>query len=447
MSGFTPPYPDRPTRRLGLPEMIRRFRRNQVAVWYPGHFEAEFFATRLLARRLYVCNSPALVQEAFVQNPAALERKSPQMRHALEPLVGDGLIISDGLVWQERRRLVAGVTHVSRLAALTPVMTEAVAERRAAWGARTGETVDVLAEMAQLAAEVICRSVFGRALGGAAAAEVTEAFTRYQALVSQTHLPSLLNLPSWWPRWPSPRLRAQVRRIHAVIDRLIAAALAPGAEPSLIGALAASGKLTREGFRNEAATLFLAGHETTANTLAWCWYLLSQDPATAARLRAEARAVLGGRTAEHPDLGKLVFTRAVVEETLRLYPPIALLGREAQQDFTLGGHAIEKGALVLVAPWLLHRHRKLWEAPDEFRPDRFLPGAPPIPRHAFIPFSLGPRVCTGAAFAMAETVIALASLAQDFALAMPPRARLEMECRLTLRPGARLPMTLARAGV
>jgi cytochrome P450 len=214
---FIPPYPERPTSRLGLMETLRRFRHNQIAVWYPGQFEAEFFATRLLARPLFVCNSPETVHAAFVQNPAALDRKSPQMRHALEPLAGDGLIISDGLVWKQRRRAVAGTTHVSGLASLTTVMSEAVAERAAVWRGRLGHELDMLAEMAELAAEIICRTLFGRALGSAAAAEVAGAFTRYQAVVTQTDLPSLLGMPSWWPRMPRPQLRAQVRRIHRVV--------------------------------------------------------------------------------------------------------------------------------------------------------------------------------------------------------------------------------------
>ncbi len=445
MSGFTPPFPERPAKRLGLAETLRRFRRNQVAVWYPGHFQAEYFEIPLPFRRLHVCNSPALVQEAFIQNAAALERKSPLMRHALEPLVGDGLIISDGLVWQERRRKVAAVTHAGRLADLTPVMTEVAAERRAAWAGRQGlgQTLDVLAEMAEMTAEIITRTLFGRALGAAAAAEVTDAFTRYQALVRQSDLAALLGLPDWWPRRRGAGLRAAVRRIHAVVARLVAEAL--GRPDSLIAALVSSGRLDANALRNEAATLFLAGHETTANTLAWAWYLLSQDAVSAARLRAEARAVLAGRAAGHADLPNLPFTRAVVEETLRLYPPIALLGRQAQRDITLGGHKVRRGALVLVVPWLLHRHQKLWEAPDEFRPERFLPEAPPPPRHGFIPFSLGPRVCTGASFAMAEVVICLATLAQDHALLLPPGATVELECRLTLRPGEHLPMQLVPA--
>jgi cytochrome P450 len=222
-------------------------------------------------------------------------------------------------------------------------------------------------------------------------------------------------------------------------------------DASLLRAMAAatlreSGQpMSRTAFRNEAATLFLAGHETTASTLAWCWFLLSQDGATAARLRAEAATVLGGRAAGFEDLPALPFTRAVVEETLRLYPPIPLLAREAQRPVTLGGHSLPKGGIVMVVPWLLHRHRLLWEAPDAFMPDRFLPGAPPRPRHAYVPFSLGPRVCTGAHFAMAEVMIVLATLAQRFAPRLAPGVKVQPVARLTLRPGESLPMLLDRA--
>jgi cytochrome P450 len=372
------------------------------------------------------------------------------MRHALEPLVGDGLIISDGLVWRDRRRVVAPVTHASRIGALAGVMTEAAAERAEAWAVRNpAQPVDMLAEMGALAAEVICRSVFGRALGEEAAGQVVAAFAAYQRRVSVGGMLDMLGMPPWVRRMRGWRLRPQVARIHGVLDGMIAGAL-QATEPSLIRAmaeatLAGSGApMAAAAFRNEAATLFLAGHETTASTLAWCWFLLSQDLGSAARLRAEASALLAGRAARFEDLPALPFTRAVVEETLRLYPPIPLLAREAQREVSLAGHIVPKGGIVMVVPWLLHRHRKLWENPDAFVPDRFLPGAPPRPRHAYVPFSLGPRVCTGAHFALAEAVIVLATLAQRFAPKLLPGVKVMPVARLTLRPGESLPMTLDR---
>ncbi|MBY0332357.1 MAG: cytochrome P450 [Acetobacteraceae bacterium] len=425
--------------------MLRRFRQDMLSVWHERHFEERFFATRLLARRALVCNSPATVHAAFVARHAAFERKSPQLRHALEPLIGDGVFIADGLAWRARRPVVAGVTHRRRLAEFAPAMAAVVAERRAAWAARRpGAAVDMLAEMGGLAAEVICRVLFGAPEPGAPA-EVAAAFSRYLARVAGEDLPSLLGLPDWVPRFQGLRVGEEVRRIHAVLDRLVAAAVRPGAGISLVGAMAAEGGLEGEALRNEAATLILAGHETTANLLAWAWFLLSQDAAAAAGLRAEARAALGGGVAGIEDLPRLPFTRAVLEESLRLYPPVAVLARQAVQDTELAGHRVRRGDLVLTLPFLLHRHRALWAAPDEFRPERFLPGAPPRPLHGFIPFSLGPRVCTGAHFAMAEAMLALATLAQDVAPRLVPGTVVTPRCRLSLRPGEVLPMLLERA--
>jgi cytochrome P450 len=310
----------------------------------------------------------------------------------------------------------------------------------------------MLAEMAELTAEIICRTLFGRALGQSAARQVVAAFTRYQARIGQTDLPSLLGLPDWFPR-PQWGIRPEVRRIHAVLDGLIGAILADrNGEASLIRAMAEAAPpgggapMDRAGFRNEAATLFMAGHETTANTLAWAWYLLSQSPAAATRLRAEAAGVLAGRAASLSDLPALRFTRAVVDETLRLYPPVPVLAREAQAATVLAGHKVPRGSLVLVVPWLLHRNPKLWPEPDHFRPERFLPGAAERPRHAYVPFSLGPRVCTGQHFGLAEAVICLATLAQDMAPELAPGAKVAPVCRLTLRPGETLPMRLRRIG-
>jgi cytochrome P450 len=444
LDGFVPPFPPRHAGRLPLPELLRRARRNFLEVWSADQFAQEVISTRVLARPILVCNSPATVQAAFIDGAAALERKSPQMRHALEPLLGDGLFISDGLVWRERRRAVAPVTHASRLAELAPAMTEAAAERAAAWAALPpGAPVDMLAQMGELAAEVICRTLFGRRLGAGAAREVVAAFARYQAGVPQIDPLSLFGLPDWVPR-PRPwRLRAEVRRIHAVVDRLIGAVMARrGDGASVVGAMAAAGMDARA-CRNEAVTLFMAGHETSANAMAWAWFLLSQAPGAAARLRAEAGAALGGRAATWEDLPRLPFARAVVEETLRLYPPVPLLARSASAPLAIGGRPVPRGALVLVVPWLLHRNPLLWEEPDRFLPERFLAGRPP--RHAYVPFSLGPRVCTGAQFALAETVICLSTLAQRFAPRLAPGAGVAPVCRLTLRPGGALPMLLDRA--
>jgi len=439
---FTPPFPPRPAGRQSLIANIRGFRRNMIGVWHAAHYANPFFSTQLLRRRLFICNSPETVRQAFVENAQAFERKSPQMRHALEPLLGDGLFVSDGLVWKERRRAVTPVTHVSRMAELTPVMTEVAGEWSARWHALPPDSeIDALEEMAEMTAEIICRTLFGRRLGGEAARTVVRAFTAYQARVGQTAVAAMLRLPQWICRIQAPGIHGHVRRIHAVLDGLISSVLESD-EPCLVRAMAERGAMDRTALRNETATLFMAGHETTANTLAWCWYLLSQDGEAAARLAAEARGVLGGRTAEYADVEHLPFTRAVIEESLRLYPPVPVLAREAMEPARIANQTVTPGSLVLVIPWLLHRNPNLWDAPDEFRPERF--EGPPPARYSYVPFSLGPRVCTGQQFGLTESIIGLASLAQDFTLSLRPGHEVMPVSRLTLRPGEHLPMRVQR---
>jgi cytochrome P450 len=451
---YVPPFPVRHEKTPPLREMIRIARRNYLAVWPRGAFHRDVMFRRLLFRDLVICNSPETVAEAFVAQHEQFQRKSPQHRHALAPLLGDGLFVSDGALWRERRRVVAPVTHASRLPELAPAITEAAAERAAAWRRHPPDVpLDVLGEMGRLTAEIICRTIFGRGLGTEAARDVVGAFAEYQDLVDQTDLLSLAGLPDWLPRPRGRRIRAAVARIHGVVDRLIAEILDGGAEEaSLIRAMSEAvvpgtdRPMDRRAFRNEAIVLFMAGHETTANVLAWALFILSQDARSSARLTAELTQVLAGRAATLDDLPSLPFARAVIEETMRLYPPVPLLSREAIAPGTIAGREVKKGTIILVAPWLLHRRPQLWHQPDAFVPDRFMPGAPKPSRHAYVPFSVGPRVCTCQHLGLAEAVICLATLFQAVDLRLAPGAEVMPVARLTLRPGDALPMLLRPRG-
>jgi len=450
---YTPPYPPRPDKAPRNFRMLKLARHNWLAIWPAGAFRRDAVFTRVLFRDLVICNTPETVHQAFVEQHEAFQRKSAQHRHALIPLLGDGLFVSDGALWRERRRVVAPVTHASRLPDLAPTITEAAADRAAAWAALPpGTTIDVLAEMGRLTAEIICRTIFGRALGADAAAAVVAAFAEYQREIGQTDIASLLGLPDWWPRLPNRRARAAARRIHAVVDGLIAAILDGGeGEASLIRSMAEAkvpgtdSPMDRRAFRNEAIVLFMAGHETTANVLAWALFILTQDPASAERLRAELATALGGRPATHADLPALPFTRAVLEETMRLYPPVPMLSRQAIAPGEIAGRPVRRGAMVLVAPWLLHRNPTIWEEPDAFVPDRFMPGAPRPPRHAYIPFSTGPRVCTGQQLGLMEATLCLATLWQAVRLDLVEGTEVMPVARLTLRPGEALPMRVRPA--
>lgn len=445
-AGYTPPYPPRHVGRLSIWQLYLRARRNMLAVFGQASYGSSVMRLRIGRRHTFFFNMPEAIQQVLQAEPRILERKSPQMRHALRPLLGDGLIISDGPVWKARRPVVQAVTHASRMARLTPVMTAVAEEWRSRWSALPmGTELELHAEMARLAAQVITRAIFGRTLTPDQLDAVASAFSDYQARISHLDIASMVDLADALPRLHGLWRRRQIGAIHAVVDKLIAQALTAGpGEESLIASMAQAGTMDPRAFRNEAITLFLAGHETTANVLAWAWFLLAEAPDAQVRMQEELGRVLGGRAPGIDDLPALPYTRAVVEETLRLYPPIPLLAREAAEDTLVAGTPVPRGALVIVAPWIVHRHRAHWQDPDTFRPERFLPGAPPPIRYTYLPFSLGPRVCTGAMFGLYEAMICLATLAQNFRLKLKPGAVVMPVMRLTLRPSPRLPMLLER---
>jgi cytochrome P450 len=450
MSQFVPPYPERPKEPLPLFAMMAAARRNFLEIFDEKCFEYQFFSTRWLTRRVFICNSPDTVAQAFIAMHESFQRKTPQMRHALVPLLGDGLFISDGDLWKQRRRIVAPIVHASRLALFAPTMVEAAAESAARWAALPRDTpIDALREMATLTAEIICRTIFGPRLGAEHATEIVAAFSAYQRRVSQLDLTYMLGLPDWLPRFQSPAVYRSAQRIHRVLDDIIARCeeRLAGGEQSMIRMLLdardpeTGEALDREALRNEAAVIFMAGHETTANSLAWTWFLLSQAPDVEARLHAELADVLEGRLPTLDDLPRLVYTRAVFEEAIRLYPPVPLLGRQALQEESIRNRTIPVGSLLIVIPWLLHRHRGLWDRPDHFMPERFLPeNAGTRERYSYIPFSVGPRVCAGQAFGLTEAVLCVATLAQRVRLRLAPGVVVAPVCRLTLRPGDALPM-------
>ncbi len=449
MKPFIPPYPPRFPSPIPDWKRLLIARKNFLAMWEESAFEIEYDIDRVFLRQTFLCNSPESVKFAFTQHNPSFERKSPQMRHALAPLLGDGLFISDGATWRTRRPIVASILHGSKLAEFEPAIMGAVLDTRQRWQTSNGQTLDILEESARLTADVICRTLFGMQLSAEYAGQVISAFSDYQREVPQTDLISLLGLPDWLPRRHSPRLRQTAAQIHTALDDILAAYRRQDiTDNAVIGRLLAAQDengqpLSDEALRNEIAVLFMAGHETTANSLAWTWYLLSQAPDVEARLHAEIDSVLGGRLPTLKDLPHLVYTRAVFDEALRLYPPVPILAREAVREEHFREHRIRKGALVLVVPWLLHRHRKYWDEPDRFYPDRFLPEhSASLSKYAYVPFSIGPRVCASSSFGLTEAVLCLATLAQAFVLRLKPGHVVAPVARLTLRPDGGLPMNV-----
>jgi cytochrome P450 len=283
-------------------------------------------------------------------------------------------------------------------------------------------------------------------LGRANAGEVIEGFTRYQELVDQINLGYFLGFDEGWPQFRGPRIRKAIKRVHAVIDGIIDEHMkGHGEEGSIVNTLLkvqdekTGQTMDPVGIRNEAATIFMAGHETTAATLTWAWYLLSLAPWAEQKLHQELQTVLGDRPPTLADVPNLPYCKAVIEETLRLYPPVPLLTRQAREADLVDGHKVDKAAMVIAIPWVLHRHEKYWEKPNHFDPERFLQKKRPSP-HVYIPFAVGPRICTGASFGLTESILCLATLAQRFTLRLAPNTKVNPRCRLTLRPEGGIPM-------
>lgn len=455
MPGFTPPYPARSATRLSVSRRVQLMRKNLISVWEAEAFVWGFSQTKVMNRNVFLCNSPESVRYVFNTKAQAFERKSREMRRMLRPLIGDGLFISEGATMRRRRALVAPIIHASKLAQFAPVMVEAAQALCERWaGKAEGEIVDVLADMGELTADIICRNLFGRELGAHHARAIVGGFARYQAATAGIDWLTVAGAPEWFPRPPNLAVNRATRGINKVLDTIIDDLEAERDAPvclvaQMMAASEAEGEpLTRAELRNEIAVLFMAGYETTANTLAWTWFMLSQDAQTRARLQNEVDAVLGARAPTFDDVGRLPFVKAAIEEVLRLYPPVPHLSREAVVDEEFNGKPIPKDSSMLVVPWLLHRHEELWDRPNEYDPDRFMPGGEgPASKYAYLPFSAGPRVCPGQAFGLTEAILCVAVIAQKFELRLEAGHVVEPVCRMTLRPGDRLPMTLhPRAG-
>jgi cytochrome P450 len=377
----------------------------------------------------------------------------------LRALVGDGLLTSEGETWRRHRRLVQPVFSRREVTGFGPPMTAAARRLAARWaGLAEGELVDVAREMSALTLEIVGRALFGADLTGEAA-QLGRAMSAGQRAVVLTTF-----LPLGWGPASTRMVKAATRRfggtaegVEGLARRLIAARRArgaPGGAPGdlldvLLQARDEDGMALTDGeICDEVATFMLAGHETTANTLAWALALLSAFPAARQRLEEELAAVVGDRDPDAADVARLPWARAVVSEALRLYPPAWTIERDALAGDDVAGTPVPAGSMVAVSPFLVHRHSGFWADPSGFDPARFLPGGDGDPasrhRYGFIPFGGGRRACVGASFAELETVLVLATIARRFRLELTARGIPAPVAQVTLRPGRHLPMRLRR---
>jgi cytochrome P450 len=374
----------------------------------------------------------------------------------LAPGLGNGLLTAEGEEWRLQRRTLAPLFSPRHVAGFWPATTDA-AERVARRLARRppGRVTDMALEMTRVTLDVLERTIFTHGLRHDPDA-LGRAITRFFEALGPVDPLDLFGMPAWLPRIGRWRARPALRFFEEVVGELIDGRrrLLASGEPApadiltllLEAADPETGKgLTDVEVRANIVTFIGAGHETTANALTWTLYLLSQAPDVRERVEAEVDAVLGDGTMEPGALDRLVFTRAVLDEAMRLYPPVPYMSRTPIADDRIGDLKIPRGSYVAIVPFVLHRHRTLWEEPDAFVPERFLPeNRGRIDRFAYLPFGAGPRVCIGASFSIQEAMIVLAHLVRTLRFDLAEGHAVRPLHRVTLRPDGGLPMRISK---
>lgn len=407
-------------------------------------------------RSILIVNEPDLVR-AVLTDPGDVYPKADIMVAALEPLVGDSIFVSSGAKWRRQRRMIDPAFSHMRLNRAFVSMAAAVDdyERHLDGCAARGEAFSLDLAMSSLTADIICRTVFSASLQSQTARDVFQAFTLFERSVAQVQIRRLILDPAFTSPPQAPEVLAACARIRGHLGDLLDTHL--GNDPARFDDIAAAviaardldtgTAFTRDELLDELGVMFLAGHETTASALTWAVYILATQGDVLARMRAEVDAVCGDGPVEFEHVKRLGYIRNVFRETLRLYPPITFLPRVALQAQQLGPYRVKRGALLMVSPWTIHRHRRYWQDPDGFDPDRFSPEREgEIIPGTWLPFGLGQRVCVGAGFAQTEATLILARLARRFDFRVEQGDRVRPVARLTTRPAEEIRCRVVRRG-
>jgi cytochrome P450 len=444
---FQPPAPRPHTRPLNAAQFVWTMAHNPLAIWTEAAYREPIIRTNWLGP-IFVINDPAAIRHVMVDN-ARNYGMQPLRQRVLRPILRDGLLTAEGELWRRTRRSIAPIFAPRNTAPLAETMVERAQGFAAGLGARDGQTIDVATQMTLLAFDILQATLFTGDIAGDPD-EFAAATARLLKTMGRVDPMDVLDAPAFVPRVT----RLMGSRSQAYFRRLIAATIerrqellarAPKTAPrDLLTLLLEAEGLSRSEVEDNIITFIGAGHETTARALGWAIYLLSQAPEDRAQIEAELDA-FDFATPDPASWGdRLPFTRAVFEEAMRLYPPAPSLNRAALEDDEVNGMRIPKGASVLILPWILHRHQRLWFRPTEFLPSRFMPDKrEAIDRYQYLPFGIGPRVCIGQYFAMQEGVIALAVLLRhlrfDFIGTQPPQP----VQKITVQPAAPLLMRVS----
>ncbi len=421
-----PPMPDHRPDSVPFWRHVRMFRRDILSTQPARLYRAKMAEVKLPFLHSVMVNTPDLVRLVLQDRPADFP-KSERVREGLRLLLGDSVFVTNGETWARQRRMIDPAFEGGRLRDTFPAMW-AAAEAAAA---RLEPGVQEVEEaMSHAAADVIFRTLFSIPIEDATATEVYRSFRAHQRSSPILNLAALIPLPGWAPRYFPRQTRETARHIRNLITELTAARMAAIRAGTAPDDLATKIMTTRDPVTgstfttaemvDQVAIFFLAGHETSASALAWTLYLVAGHPEWQAQLRTEAQALrphLGGSAPDFGILRQFPLIRDTFREALRLYPPVPMLVREATRRETFRGRRLGPGTQVIVSPWHMGRNERIWDAPHEFRPERWQQAQTrACAREAFIPFSAGPRVCTGAGFAMAEAVLILARILCEWEL-------------------------------
>jgi len=447
-----PPKPPSRQGRFAFFRYLRNFRRDILSANPERLYRAKMAEFRIPFLHTFLVNEPALWKRVLTEVPQDFP-KSPRMAAGLEPLLGQGVFLTNGALWARQRRIIDPAFEGGRLRDTFPAIWAAgeatVARLQALAGA---EPVEVEAEMSHSTADVIFRTLFSVPIEDRTASAVFQTFRAYQGTQPLINLAAFLPLPRWMPRFHRRATLRAARRIRGLIGDLVAArrlAIADGRAPDDLATkiMTMADPLDGRPFDDaemvdQVAVFFLAGHETSASALGWALYLLALDPDLQDRLAEEAAREL---TPDFSSVSRLKLARDVFREALRLYPPVPMMVREAACPAEFRGRKVEAGAQVVISPWHLGRHQAIWEDPDAFCPARWQsPEGRAAARDGFIPFSAGPRVCTGAGLAMVEGPLILAMIARDLRLA-PVEGRVPVpQAQLTVRAAEGIWLRLTR---
>jgi cytochrome P450 len=389
-----------------------------------------------LGMPLYLINHPDLIERVLVtDNRNFIKDKGMRIR-SLRRLFGNGLLTSEGEFWIRQRRLAQPAFHRERIAGYGEVMVESTERMINNW--RPGETRDIHQDMMHLTLEIVVKTLFG----GDSSVESNDVGQALDVIANHFASQSVYVMPlSFLPTPGQLRLERAIKQLEKIIHQILRMRRDRLQERNdlltlLLQARDEDGsRMTDQQLRDEVMTLFLAGHETTALALSWSWYLLAQHPEVERKLVDELKATLNGSSLTVADLRRLRYTEMVVKESMRLYPPAWVLGREAIRGFEMDGYSIPSGAQLMISPWLMHRDPRYFDQPEEFRPERWASEQiKQLPKYAYFPFGGGPRLCIGNSFAMMEATMILATIAQRFHLELATSHRVLPLPSITLRP-------------